>query len=86
MSTAPNRPGLHPALWIAAASVTAVSLAGVAKLTGLLPDFGAASHPAPEAVVSAPAALPTPPEPVPPTKLAVTEAPAPMARARCWCR
>ena len=81
MSTTPNRPGLHPALWVAAASVTAVSLAGVAKLTGLLPDFGAASHPAPEAVVSAPAALPTPPEPVPPTKLAVTEAAEPVATA-----
>ena len=40
MSTHPNTPSLHPALWVAAASITAVSLAGVAKLTGLLPDFG----------------------------------------------
>jgi len=34
-----NRPTLHPALMIAAASVTALSLAGVGVLTGVLP-FG----------------------------------------------
>jgi len=34
-----NRPTLHPALMIAAASVTALSLAGVGVLTGILP-FG----------------------------------------------
>jgi len=79
MSTAPNRPGLHPALWIAAASVTAVSLAGVAKLTGLLPDFGASSHPTPDAAVSAPAALPKPPEPAPTAKLASAEPTEPVA-------
>ena len=28
---------LHPMLWLAAASVTAVSLAGVAKLVGFMP-------------------------------------------------
>lgn len=62
MTTTPGRNGLHPMLWVAAASVTAVSLAGVAKLTGILPDSDA-HKPAPEAITAAPAprAEPTPP-------------------------
>ncbi len=68
MSTNPNKPGLHPMLWVAAASVTAVSLAGVAKLAGVLPDL---SKPAPiENVATAPA------QPIKPL-----EAPAPIAAA-----
>jgi len=70
MSTTPTRTTLHPALWVAAASVTAVSLAGVAKLTGLMPDFGKTQ---PEAVVTAPAPAAMPVEPVPPAKLAAVE-------------
>uniref|UniRef100_UPI0035B20E80 hypothetical protein n=1 Tax=Zoogloea sp. TaxID=49181 RepID=UPI0035B20E80 len=68
MSTHPN-PSLHPALWVAAASVTAVSLAGVAKLTGLLPDFGST----PPAVTET-AATPTAPLEAPPPQ--ITAAPA----------
>ena len=64
MSTTPSRPALHPMLWVAAASVTALSLAGVAKLTGLLPESGTAA-PQTSAVTGAVA-----PEPVAPTRLA----------------
>lgn len=46
---------LHPMLWLAAASVTAVSLAGVAKLVGFMP--GSAEAPSPVAA-AAPAAAP----------------------------
>lgn len=49
-----TRPTLHPALMIAAASVTALSLAGVGVLTGVLP-FGAASHKVAEPVAQLPA-------------------------------
>lgn len=72
MSTTPARPGLHPMLWVAAASVTAVSLAGVAKITGLLPEFGSGQT-TPEAVVAAPAIPAIPADPVPPPALAATE-------------
>lgn len=54
-------PTLHPMLWLAAASVTAVSLAGVAKLAGFMPAPD-------EAPVASLAAVPTPvaePAPVP---------------------
>lgn len=80
MSTTPARPGLHPMLWVAAASVTAVSLAGVAKITGLLPDSGSA-HPATETVAAAPAVPAIPAEPVPPPALAAVQAPASAALA-----
>ncbi len=74
MSTTPNKPGLHPMLWVAAASVTAVSLAGVAKLAGVLPDF---SKPAePESVATAPA-TPIKPIETPPPIAAAEPAPAP---------
>ena len=52
MSTS-KAPTLHPMLWLAAASVTAVSLAGVAKLAGFMPASG-------EAPVVAHAAAPLP--------------------------
>ena len=71
MSTTPSRPALHPMLWVAAASVTALSLAGVAKLTGLLPESGTAA-PQTSAVTGAVA-----PEPVAPTRLATAEPPRP---------
>jgi len=58
--------GLHPMLWLAAASVTAVSLAGVAKLAGFMPTPG-------EAPVAALAAAPAP---------AVEQAAGPVARAQ----
>lgn len=58
MNTRPNTSSLHPALWVAAASVTAVSLAGVAKLTGVLPDFGSTPPAATETVVAAPPVTP----------------------------
>jgi outer membrane lipoprotein SlyB len=49
-----NRPTLHPAIMIAAASVTALSLAGVGVLTGLLPfNHKNAELPAPQAALSA---------------------------------
>ena len=67
MSTTPSRTALHPMLWVAAASVTAFSLAGVAKLTGLLPESGTAA-PQTSAVTGAVA-----PEPVAPTRLATAE-------------
>ena len=63
-----NAPTLHPMLWLAAASVTAVSLAGVAKLAGFMPAPGdapvaalaAAPMPAAEPA-QAPVARPLPP-------------------------
>lgn len=70
MSTTPNRPGLHPMLWVAAASITAVSLAGVAKLTGLLPDFSKPT--APEITASGPAQPAKPLEAPPPIAAAET--------------
>lgn len=54
MSTSPSRTPLHPMMWVAAASVTALSLAGVAKLTGLLPDTSHTPVTAQETVASAP--------------------------------
>jgi len=81
MSTNPNKPGLHPMLWVAAASVTAVSLAGVAKLTGILPEFGKPA--APESTVSIPAPPPKALEAPPPIAAAdPTPAPAPVAEPK----
>lgn len=75
MSTHLNTPALHPALMIAAVSVTALSLAGVAKLTGVLPDFGAKPPAAAEAVTSQPTPQETPPS-APVAKLNAEPAPA----------
>ncbi|MDP2808997.1 MAG: glycine zipper 2TM domain-containing protein [Rhodocyclaceae bacterium] len=77
-------PRLHPALMIAAVSVTALSLAGIGVLTGLIPgkqaDSANASAPAP-AAATAPAAVP----PVAPTTSVAVHvnppAPAPAAKA-----
>ena len=77
MSTTPSRPALHPMLWVAAASVTALSLAGVAKLTGLLPESGTAA-PQTSAVTGAVA-----PEPVAPTRLATAEPAEPASAVSC---
>jgi outer membrane lipoprotein SlyB len=38
MNNASPKPKLHPMLWVAAASVTVMSLVGIAKFTGVLPD------------------------------------------------
>ena len=43
-----SRPPLHPALWVAAISVTVASMAGVVKMLGYLP---VADAPPPEAVI-----------------------------------
>lgn len=73
--TAPAR-SLHPALWVAAVSVTAFSAVGIAKLTGVMDP-----RPAEPAVVSAAAApVATPPVPEAPVA-APTAAPAPAAAA-----
>lgn len=69
---------LHPVLWIAGISVTLLSLAGVAALTGLLPAKTAPVSEPPAIVAAAPVT-----EPVPvaaPTAL-VAAAPAPAAVA-----
>lgn len=60
MNTRSSPPSLHPALWVAAASITAVSLAGVAKLTGVLPDFSRTPPATTETVLAPPAALEAP--------------------------
>lgn len=64
MTSATPRPSLHPLLWIAGISVTALALAGVAALTGLLPkyDSGAVAVPA---AASTPAVAPPSSVPVP---------------------
>lgn len=68
-------------LWVAAASVTAVSLAGVAKLAGVLPDFS--KSPAPESVATTPATPIKPIEAPPPIAAAEpTPAPAPAVEAK----
>ncbi len=86
MSTHLNTPALHPALMIAAVSVTALSLAGVAKLTGVLPDFGAKPTAVTETVASQPALQEAPPsapvakreaEPAPAAAEAPAAAPSP---------
>ncbi|RLJ65332.1 glycine zipper 2TM domain-containing protein [Sulfurisoma sediminicola] len=85
-----NRPTLHPALMIAAASVTALSLAGVGVLTGVLP-FGqktadATAHP--QLAAMAQSAMPTPAgiappaaAPTPTVAVNVNNAPAHVAAA-----
>ena len=75
MSTHLNTSALHPALMIAAVSVTALSLAGVAKLTGVLPDFGAKPTAVAEAVTPQPPLQETPPS-APVARLEAAPAPA----------
>lgn len=70
---------LHPLLWIAGISVTLLSLAGIASLTGILPTRQTQA-PEPPAVVAAPPAAQPPvaqPQPAPPPLAAV--APPPLA-------
>lgn len=78
MSTSPSRPPLHPMMWVAAASVTALSLAGVAKLTGLLPDTSHVPVAAPETVASVPA-TPLAPVTAPTANATPATEPAPVA-------
>jgi outer membrane lipoprotein SlyB len=68
-TSASSSSSMHPMLWIAAISVTLLSFAGIASLTGLLPGK---SEPAPVAVISAAVPAYAPPTPLP----AVPEAPA----------
>lgn len=59
-----NRPTLHPAIMIAAASVTALSLAGVGVLTGVLPfNRGAADASTLNPALTAPVAVAPAPAP-----------------------
>lgn len=78
--TTPN-PSLHPALWIAAISVTAFSAVGIARMSGLFdpaapdsaPAAAVSAAPAPAPVPAPVAAVSPPPEPV----AVATPAPAP---------
>lgn len=77
METAPNTvssSSLHPALWIAAISVTLLSLVGIAALTGLLP-----ARPVPNKVQ--PAAVAANPPPAPAATAPTTAAGAPETMA-----
>lgn len=82
-----TRPTLHPALMIAAVSVTALSLAGVGVLTGVLPFGHKAAEPASPLQVASlqPAAVAQPAPATPPAAQAPTVAvnvnttPAPVA-------
>lgn len=76
-STAPAR-SLHPALWVAAVSVTAFSAVGIAKLTGVMDPRPA--EPAVVATAAAPVATPPAPE-APVAAAAQTVTPAPAAAA-----
>lgn len=83
METSPiatSSSSLHPLLWVAGISVTLLSLAGIASLTGFLP---ARTAPVPErpavvaaAPVAAPAAEPVAAPVVPAAPVATTQAPA----------
>lgn len=82
MDAAP-KPTTHPMILIAAASVTAVSLAGVAYLAGWMPGKAPVAEP-PALVAAAPAApaIPTPvAAPVTAPVIAPVAAPAPVAKA-----
>lgn len=84
-----TRPTLHPALMIAAASVTALSLAGVGVLTGVLPFGHKNTDPASQLqtamaqpAAAQPAALPQPAAaPAATVAVNVNTAPAPAAKA-----
>ncbi|MDP2794928.1 MAG: glycine zipper 2TM domain-containing protein [Sulfurisoma sp.] len=82
-----NRPTLHPALMIAAASVTALSLAGVGVLTGVIPFGHKSADPASQlqsasvqpAAVAQPAAVTPPAAQAPTVAVNVNTTPAPAA-------
>ena len=79
-----NRQTLHPALMIAAASVTALSLAGVGVLTGVLPFGQKSTDPASQlqAAAAQPAAVAPPAAQPPMVAVNVNTNPAPVAAAR----
>jgi len=72
---APSSSSLHPVLWIAGISVTLLSLAGVAALTGFLPAKTAPVSEPPAIVAAAPVAEPVPTA-APTAPVAVAPAPA----------
>lgn len=83
-----NRPTLHPALMIAAASVTALSLAGVGVLTGVIPFGQKHAEPAGQLQAAsvqpsaaAPAAVTPPAAAAPTVAVNVNNSPAPVAAA-----
>jgi len=76
----PSSSSLHPLLWIAGISVTLLSLAGIAALTGLLPARTAPAPERPAIVAAAPAAEPAPVAIVAPAA-PVAAAPVPAAAA-----
>jgi outer membrane lipoprotein SlyB len=74
-SPSPSSSSLHPVLWIAGISVTLLSLAGIAALTGLLPAMTAPAPERPGIVAAAPATEPAAVAPAAPAAVA----PAPVA-------
>lgn len=72
--TASSSP-LHPLFWVAGISVTLLSLAGIASLTGLLPVKTAPTPERPAIVAAGPAAEPVATPVVPATSVAATPAP-----------
>ncbi|MCX7150132.1 MAG: glycine zipper 2TM domain-containing protein [Rhodocyclales bacterium] len=79
METSPNATSsssLHPLLWVAGVSVTLLSLAGIASLTGLLPTKTAPVPERPAIVATAPATEPVVAPVVPAAPVAAPQAPA----------
>ncbi len=84
-----TRPTLHPALMVAAVSVTALSLAGVGVLTGVLPFGQKSTEPVSQiqtaatqpALVAPSAALPIAAPPTVSVNISNTPTPAPVAKA-----
>ncbi len=74
ISTATSPASLHPVLWIAAISVTLLSLAGVAALTGFLPFKSAPVPERPAIVAAAPTSEPTGAAVAPVAPVATTQA------------
>lgn len=63
MNTISTHRSLHPALWVAAISVTLLAITGIAAITGLIPTSKSAESPAipqPVAVAPTPAVTPAP--------------------------
>ncbi|MCX7167595.1 MAG: glycine zipper 2TM domain-containing protein [Rhodocyclales bacterium] len=75
VSKAASSPSLHPVLWVAGISVTVLSLAGIAALTGLLP-LKSASAPERQAIVTTAPAVEPPVAPVVPSSAPVVAPPA----------
>lgn len=79
METSPNATSsssLHPLFWVAGISVTLLSLAGIASLTGFLPARTAPVAERPAIVAAAPATEPVAAPVVPAAPVAVPQAPA----------